>query len=147
MGETNAQDPDGWKRPWRLWGVGWVVGLRLNRTEGVQACPPPQSQRVGDLTWKPSRLPRPKWAGQTPSAPPLGPLLPASPDLPGLPPMPPGPMRPGWGFGGGTPAWELSRPPARVGQVIALCSSPALPGESLTPASPDLPGLRGANPV
>ena len=37
--------------------------------------------------------------------------------------------------------------PARVGQVIALRSSPALPGESLPPASPDVPGLRGADPV
>ena len=37
--------------------------------------------------------------------------------------------------------------PARVGQSIALCSSPALPGESFLPASPDLPGLKGADPV
>ena len=37
--------------------------------------------------------------------------------------------------------------PARVGQAIALHSSPALPGEPLPPASPDLPGLRGADPV
>ena len=33
--------------------------------------------------------------------------------------------------------------PARVGQAIALHSSPTLPGESLPPASPDLSGLRG----
>ena len=64
----------------------------------------PQSQRVGDLTWEPSRLPGLKWAGQMPSSPLLllwsgGPLLPASPDLPDLPLMPPGPMWPG-GRGG-----------------------------------------------
>ena len=37
--------------------------------------------------------------------------------------------------------------PDQVGQVIALHSSPALPGQSLPPASPDLPSLRGADPV
>ena len=37
--------------------------------------------------------------------------------------------------------------PAQVGQVFALRSSPAIPRESLLPASPDLPGLRGADPV
>ena len=31
--------------------------------------------------------------------------------------------------------------------MITLCSSPTLPGESLPPACPDLPGLRGADPV
>ena len=36
---------------------------------------------------------------------------------------------------------------AQVGQVITLCSSPALPGDSLLSDPPDLPGLRGANPV
>ena len=48
-----------------------------------------------------------------------------------------------WRQGG--PAWELSRLPSRVGQAIALRSSPTLPGESLPPAFPDLPGLRGAD--
>ena len=49
------------------------------------------------------------------SAPPGGPLLPASPGLPSLPPVPPGPRRPGWGFGVGVPAWELSRLPGPSG--------------------------------
>ena len=80
-------------------------------------------------------------------APPGWLLLPASPDLPSLPLMPPGPTQPGWGVGAGVPAWELSSLPGRVGQMIALRSSPALPGESLPPASPDLPGLRDADPV
>ena len=44
--------------------------------------------------------------------------------------------------------WELSRLPyARVGRAIALRSSPTLSRESLPPAFPDLPGLRGADPV
>ena len=34
-----------------------------------------------------------------------------------------------------------------MGGANALRSSPALPGESLPPASPDLPGLRGADLV
>ena len=42
---------------------------------------------------------------------------------------------------GGT-SWELSRLPSQVGQAIALCSSPTLPGESLPPTFPALPGLR-----
>ena len=66
---------------------------------------------------------------------------------PGLPPMPPRPTRPGRGFGGGKQLGSSVGSPARVGQVIALCSSPALPRESLPPASPDLPGLRGADLV
>ena len=35
----------------------------------------------------------------------------------------------------------------RAGQTITLCSSPTFSGESLPPAFPDLPGLRGTNPV
>ena len=75
-------------------------------------------------------------------------FLPATPDLTILRSMPPGPTWPGWGFGGGG-YWlgSLAGSPARVGQVIALRSSPTLPRESLPPASPDLPGLRGADPV
>ena len=48
-------------------------------------------------------------------APPGWALPPASPDPTGLPPMPPGPVWPGWGFGGGIPAWELSRLPRLSG--------------------------------
>ena len=46
------------------------------------------------------------------------------------------------GRGTGLGAQQASRP-----QQITLCSSPTLPGDSLPPASPDLPGLRGANLV
>ena len=48
--------------------------------------------------------------------------------------------------GRGSP-WELSRLPGLSRGAVALCSSPALPGESFPPASPDLPGLRGTDPV
>ena len=102
-------------------------------------------------TWELSRLPVPKWVGQTPSAPLVllleGPsclpllISPASlvcpQDLGGLDGALDGEKRPGSSAGS----------PARVGQAIALCSSPALPRESLPPASPDLPSLRGASPV
>ena len=77
-----------------------------------------------------------------------GPLPPASPDLPGLPPMPPrthAVRRVLWRAGG----WpgDSAGSPAQVGQAIALHSSPTLLGESLPPASPDLPGLKDTNPV
>ena len=66
------------------WGV-WVVGLRLNRTEGARHASCLWSQRAGDPTWEPSRLPRPEWEGPTLlscSSGPGGPLPPASPVLP-----------------------------------------------------------------
>ena len=80
--------------------------------------------------------------------PPQGSLPPASPDLPGLPPMPPRTHAAWRGLGG----WGISlgaqqAPRARVDRAIALCSSPALPGECLPPASPDIPGLMGADLV
>ena len=72
------------------------VGLRLKEQEGSRRAPHPWSQRTGDLTWEPSRLPGLEYIGQTPSPPLLscssslgGPLPPASPDLPSLLPMPP----------------------------------------------------------
>ena len=65
MGGANAQDPQGWKRPWGLWGV----GLRLKEQKGPRRASHPWSQRAGDLTWEPSRLPGLKWAGHTPSSP------------------------------------------------------------------------------
>ena len=37
--------------------------------------------------------------------------------------------------------------PAQVGQAVTLRFSPALHAESLLPASLDLPGLKGADPV
>ena len=73
VGRAYAQDPQGWKRPWGLWGV----GLRLNGTEGARRAPQPWSQRVGDITCEPSRLPGFEWVGKTPSSPPL--LLPEGP--------------------------------------------------------------------
>ena len=81
MGGAYAQDPQGWKRPWELWG--WGLGSRNRR--GPRCALHPWSQRAGDLTWAPSRLPGFEWAGQMPSspAPPVwglgGPLPPASP--------------------------------------------------------------------
>ena len=62
---ANAQDPQGWKRPWGL----WQVGLRLKEQKGPRHAPHPWSQRTGDLTWEPSRLPGLEWAGQMPSSP------------------------------------------------------------------------------
>ena len=91
MGRAYAQDPQGWKRPWGLWGV----GLRLKEQKGPRRAPHPHL-RAADLTWEPSRLPGLEWAVQTPSSPLL--LL-----LDGPSRLPPGPTRPGWGFG-----WEGS---------------------------------------
>ena len=61
VGGANAQDPQGWKRPWGPWGV----GLRLKEHKGPRRAPHPWSQRAGDLTWEPSRLPGLTWAGLT----------------------------------------------------------------------------------
>ena len=97
-----------------------------------------------ELAWELSRLPMPQWVGQLPSTP----LSPVFPDLPGLPPMPPGPTRPGGDFGlQGTGLGAQQAPRAPVSRAIALRSSPMPPGESLPPASPDLPSLRGADLV
>ena len=114
-------------------------------------CPPPWSQRAGDLTWEPSRLPGLEWVGQMPSAPLL--LLLQGPSR--LPLLispasllcPQGPTWPGGGFGGGQPAWELSRllGPSGPGNCPPLLSHS--PRESLPPASPNVPSLRGADPV
>ena len=71
MGGADAQNPQGWKRPWVLWGV----GLRLKEEKGPRRAPHPWSQRAGDITWDPSRLPGLEWAGQMPSSPLL--LLPS----------------------------------------------------------------------
>ena len=65
MGGANAQDPQGGKRPWGL----WEVGLRLKEQKGPRLVPHPWSQRAGDLTWEPSRLPGLEWVEQTPSSP------------------------------------------------------------------------------
>ena len=148
MGIANAQDPQGWKRPWGP----WEVGLRLKEQKGPRRAPHPWSQRAGDLTWEPCRLPGLEWAGQTPSSP-----LPLLPECPSRLPLlisqasllcPQGPRRPGGGFGGqGISLGAQQAPGAHVGRAITLPSSPAPPGGPLPPDSPDLPGLRGTDPV
>ena len=150
MGGANAQDPQGWKRPWGLWGV----GLRLKEQKGPRHAPHPLTQRAGDLTWEPSRLSGLEWAGQMPSpllllqswrAPPA--CLSCSPL--GLLPMPPGPM---W-LGGGGPWRSGNQPGSSAGSLgpsggeKTLHSSPTPPRWLFTPASPYLPCLKGADPV
>ena len=110
------------------------------------------------LPWELSRLPGPKWAGQTTSAslpflldgPSHLPLLIFPASL--LCPQDPHGLR--GALEVGELAWELSRLPARVGQVIALHSFPALPREShlpllISPASgaPILSGLHSSSPA
>ena len=111
MVRANAQDPQVWKRPLGLWGV----GLRLKEQKGPWCSPHPWSQRAGDLTWAPSRLPGLKWAGQSSSAP-----LPLLLDGPSCLPLmislasllcPPGPTQSGGALEGRGSAWELSRLP------------------------------------
>ena len=46
---------------------GW--GLGSTEQKGSRRALHPWSQRAGDLTWEPSRLPGLEWAGQTPSSP------------------------------------------------------------------------------
>ena len=50
-------------------GKGPGGGLRLKEQKGPRCVPYPLSQRAGDLTWEPSRLPGLEWAGQMPSSP------------------------------------------------------------------------------
>ena len=63
-----------------------------------------------------------------------------------------------WGWGLGSMEHNVSEsgdphlgaqqaPQAQLDGANALCSSPASPGRPLPPASPDLPGLRGTDPV
>ena len=90
-------------------GWAWAQG-----TDGAQVCPPPlvsegRGPHLGAQQASSARVGGAITLGSSP-APPRGPP-PASPDLPSLSPMPPRPTRPGWGFGGGVPAWELSRLP------------------------------------
>ena len=100
--------------------------------------------------WELSRLPVPEWMGQSPSAPLL--LLLQGPSHLPLLISPASLLYPqdSCGLGlwrSGNRLGSSVSSPARVGQVIALRSSPALPGASLPPASPDLPGLRGPDLV
>ena len=142
MGRACAQDPQGWKRPWGC--AGW--GLGSMEQKGPRHAPHPWSQRRGDLSWEPSRLPGLEWVGQMP------PLLPEGPCcLPGLPPMPSGPTWPGGGFGGqGTGLGAQQAHWARVGGAIPSPphdSSPApLEGPSHLPFLIS-PGFRGTDPL
>ena len=45
VGGASAQDPQGWKRPWGLWGL----GIRLKEQKGPRCAPHPWSQRTGAL--------------------------------------------------------------------------------------------------
>ena len=133
--------------PWGLWGM----GLRLKEQKGPRRAPHPWSQRAGDLTWEPSRLPGLEWEGLTPSSPlllfPDGSshlsflISPASLLCPQDPCGLEGALERGYQPG------SSAGSPARVDQAIAFCSSLAPPGGSLPPDFPDLPGLRGTDPV
>ena len=65
VGGAYAYDPQGWKRPWRL----WVVGLWFNGTEGAQVCPQPLASDVGGHHLGAQHVTVPEWVGQTPSPP------------------------------------------------------------------------------
>ena len=121
VGGANAQDPQGWKRPWELLGVGFM----LKEQKGPRRTPHPWSQRARDLTCEPSRLPGLKWAGQTPYSPLLL-LLDGSSRLPLLiSPQPPSyapkdPQDLEGALDGRGLAWELSRLPGRSLYLVFL---------------------------
>ena len=127
------------------------MGLRLKEQKGPRHAPHSWSQRSGDLTQEPSRLPGLEWVGQTPSSP--LPLLLNGPSRLPLQISWPSTYAPrthvAWRglWRGVTDLGAQQAPQARVGQVITLRSSPALPRESLPPASPDLPSHRDTNLV
>ena len=119
------------------------VGLRLKEQKGPRPASHPWSQRAGNLTWEPSRLPGFECVGQMPSSPLLL-LLEGPSHLPLLfSPQPPSyaPKDP-WDLEGALEcsesAWELSRLPGPEW----VRQSPSAPLLLLPPASPDLPGLR-----
>ena len=119
VGGASAQDPQGWKRSWGLWGVGlrlkeqWGVGVPPTPgLRGQETSPGSPAGFLGSSGW--GKCP-PLLSSPAPSFWDMGrPHPPASPDLPALPPMPPGPMRvggEGGAFDGRGSAWELSRLP------------------------------------
>ena len=128
---------------------GWGLGSRNRR--GPVVPPTPGLRGQGHLTWEPSRLPGLKWVGLTPSSPLL--LLPEGPSrLPLLISLtsvlcPQDPRGLEGALGRGYQPGNSAGSPAQVGLAITLCSSATPPRRSLPPASPDLPSLRGANPV
>ena len=158
VGRANAQDPQGWKRPWGLWG--W--GLGSTEQKGPRHAPHPWSQRVGDLIWEPSRLPGLEWVGQTPSSP-LQLVQDGSSHL-SLLISPASLLRPqdqcGQGERGASegrgPAWELSKLPGPewAGQMPSA-PLPLLPEGpshlslliSLTSGAPILFGLHFSSPL
>ena len=137
------------KGPVGCWG--WGLGSRNRRVPSLP--PTPGLRGQGTSPGRPAGfLGSGGWGKRSPllscSSSLGGPLPPASPDFPGLPPMPPG-THVAWRcvWRAGDQPGSSAGPLAQVDQAIALCSSPALPGESLLPASPDLPSFRGADPV
>ena len=145
MGGAYAQDPQGWKRPWVLWGG----GLRLKEQKGPRRAPHPWSQRAGDLTWEPSRLPRLEWAGPTPCSPlPVreGPShlpLQFSPWPPSYAPRTNAALGEVGTLEGLGPAWQLSRLPGLSGwgkrPPLLSCSFRRAPPTCLS-SSPQSPG-------
>ena len=89
----------------------WGVGLRLKEQKGSRRVPHPWSQRVGDLSWEPNRLPGFEWVGRLPfgsgKAPPA--CLSLSPWPPSCAPKDPHSLE--GALEGRGPAWELSRLP------------------------------------
>ena len=64
-GWSQCSGPTGLEKALGLWGV----GLRLRQQKEPRGSPYPWSQRAGDLTWEPSRLPGLEWVGKRPSSP------------------------------------------------------------------------------
>ena len=126
---------------------GWGLGSRNRRGPGVP--PTPGLRGQGTSPGSPAGFLGSSRRDKRP------PLLSCSSHLPllfslGLLPIPLGPMRPGGGVGPGgqrTGLGSSAGSPGRVGRADALRSSPSPPGGSLPSAFPDLPGLRGADPV
>ena len=106
------------------WGLRWPLLPASPDPPASLLCPQDQCNlegpwRVGDQPGSSAGSPCPSGWG---SHPPLlscsslrAPLACLSCSPLSLPPMPPGPRRPGWGFGWGEPAWELSRLPSPSG--------------------------------
>ena len=148
VGGANAQDPQGWKRPWELWGGVW---LRLKEQKGPGVPPTPGLRGrgtspgspagfLGSSGWgkRPTLLSR---SSQRATSPPHRlPLLISPASL--LCPQDQCGRQGRVGLGGeGTGLGAQQAPRARVGRAITLCSSPTPPGGPLPPASPNLPGL------
>ena len=114
MGGANAQDHRAGKGPGGC--EGWGLGSRNRRGPGVPPTLVSEGRRphlgTHQASW--AQVVRAVTLCSSPASP-RGPLPPASPDFPGLSPMPSGSWWPGWGFGGGLLAWELSRLPGPSG--------------------------------